>query len=59
MVLLVEPSNSGNLEAEDLFKEAIMSRTEEFRSRQFIHERLKDTTHIVVAPPGSLPRTKV
>lgn len=58
VVLLVEP-NAADTGPEDALKETIMSRTQEFRSRQFIHERLKDTKHIVVASRGSLPRTKV
>ncbi|KDR66678.1 hypothetical protein GALMADRAFT_232387 [Galerina marginata CBS 339.88] len=58
VVLLVEPSNAVAVGSEDGLKESIMDRTQEFRSRQFIHERLRDAKHIIIASQGSLPRTK-
>lgn len=60
VVLIVEPSTSGKGEVDIAsLKEEILHRTEPFRSRLFAYERVSDASQIIVAAPGSLPRTTV
>ena len=54
--LFVEASEKCTMDPEEL-KEEIIRRTSEFHSRQFIHERITSTTHVVVVERGTLPRT--
>ncbi|KAJ6604760.1 hypothetical protein DFH09DRAFT_1123741 [Mycena vulgaris] len=53
-VLFVEPNT--DMDPEKLKKE-IIRKTRQFHSRRYLHERISSTTHIVVVPPKTLPRT--
>ncbi|KAJ7706068.1 hypothetical protein B0H17DRAFT_609147 [Mycena rosella] len=54
-VLFVEPT-AEVVDPEKLKKE-IIRKTRQFHSRRYLHERITATTHIVVVPPKTLPRT--
>ncbi|KAJ7492516.1 hypothetical protein FB451DRAFT_1218614 [Mycena latifolia] len=53
-VLFVEPNT--DMEPEKLRKE-IIRKTRQFHSRRYLHERITTTSHIVIVPPKTLPRT--
>ncbi|KAJ6586259.1 acetyl-CoA synthetase-like protein [Mycena vulgaris] len=59
VVLFVEAfSDSTTVDDVATLKDEVLRRTAAFNSDLFEHERIVDREHIVVVPPGVLPRTK-
>ena len=56
--LFIEASEKCDMGTEKL-KEEIITRTKQFHSRRYIHERIISTKHIVVVDRGTLPRTVI
>jgi len=52
--LFVEASEKCTMGSEEL-KEEIIRRTREFNSRNYVHERITSTKHVVVVERGTLP----